>query len=156
MGNNLSTAEAMKGNFDPFAMLAMLRRLSKLLEQEVALLNVMDLAGIDKLYNEKIELIQIMESYKTTLAGNPGILSSIPARVLDDLKNEAAKFEVLVEEDGKQFDRAKEVHKIIMKAVRSVLEKNMAMSTGYNKRGVVDITSKGASHTPSISVNEKI
>jgi|GEM_PF-3033673 len=156
MANNLSNAELQDITFDPSEMLSMLRRLSKVLEQEVAMLNVMDLAGINNLYQEKIELIAIMEGYKTTLASKPEILSSIPARVLEELKNESAKFEVLVEEDNKQLDRAREVHKIIMKAVRSVLEKNMAMSTGYNKRGVVDIASKSISYTPSISINEKI
>jgi hypothetical protein len=156
MGNNLSNAKTEDVAFNPLNMLAMLRRLSKILAEEIAMLDVMNLAGISTLYNDKIELISSIEGYKTTLAANPEILHTIPATVIDQLKKEAEKFEILVDEDSKQLERAMEVHKLIMKAVRSVLEKKMAMSAGYNKNGIVDINKKSNATALSISVNEKI
>ena len=156
MKNDLSAAEVTIVKFDPAAMLSGLRRLSRVLEKEVAMLDEMDLSGINDLYNEKIELIEIIEGYKAKLAGNREILSSIPLSIREDLKNEAIKFENLVAQDLKQLDRAREVHKIIMKAVRSVLEQNMTKSTGYNNKGVINICGNGGSGTPPVSVNERI
>jgi hypothetical protein len=156
MGQDISTLSNDNVSFNPSEMIAVTRQLSNLLSREIAMLNDMQIAKIHELYEEKMELASILEGYRDVLKNNPEILDSIPKRTLDEMRSEATKFEQLIEEDNKQITRAKEVHKLVMEAVKKTLEKNMVMSSGYNKRGVVDLGYPGTYLTPPVSVNENI
>ncbi len=143
-------------DFNPAEMIAVTRKLSEVLTKEIALLNDMKIASIHELYDDKIALASILEGYRDALKNNPALLNNIPNRTLDEMRSESAKFELLIEEDNRQITRAKEVHKLVMDAVKKSLEKNMVMSSGYNKRGVVDLGYAGSYTAPPVSVNENI
>lgn len=142
--------------FNAGNMIAVTRQLSSLLTKEIALLNDMKIVKIHELYDEKMALAEVLEGYRDIIKNNPDILKSIPQRTLDEMRTEATKFEKLIEEDNKQITRAKEVHKLVMEAVKKTLEKNLVMRSGYNKKGVVDIGYPGSYATPPVSVNENI
>ena len=154
MGQNLTVTATLENEFDPSAMLAVIRKLSGILAKEVELLKQMKITEIHIFYNEKIELSARIEGYKEILSANPELLNSIPPKILYAIQTEAAVFEGLVKEDQAQIVRAKEVHKLVMEAVRVTLQKNRAKSSGYNKEGIVNTGSKGLGPTPSVSVNE--
>ena len=102
--NSLQAAEA-ELMFDPSLMIAAIRKISKILSEEVVLLEDMKISEIHKFYNDKIELAALLESYKAMLQQYPELLNSIPANTRAELLKEATKFEGLVEEDNKQISR---------------------------------------------------
>ena len=157
MGRNLNTSTNDVIYFNPSEMIATTRKLSKLLTTEIALLKDMKIAKIHELYEDKIELTAILESYKEILSNNPGVLNAISKRTLDEMRTEAARFEALIEEDRKLIFRANEVHKLIMDALRKSLEKNVVMSSGYNNKGVISSGYGMSTYiAPPVSVNKNI
>lgn len=142
--------------FNYAEMIRVMRQLSSILEQEIALLQDMKIARIHESYDAKMELSDILEVYKEMLSGNPDLVNSIPSTELEILRQESIRFEELVAEDGKQIKRAREVHALVMDAVRKSLEQNMIMESGYNRKGVVDFNLGNNSATPPVSINQNI
>ena len=154
MGQDATMAATQEITFDPANMIALTRKICDILEEEIALLKRMKLTQIQKFYDDKIAITSILETYKEIIVQNPEVLESIPDRTRKQLREEAARFELLAAEDGKQMLRAKEVHRLVMEAVKRAVEQKVAQSTGYNKRGVVYAGENNAYVTPSVSVNE--
>lgn len=142
--------------FDYADMMRITRKLSGILEKEIMLLKDMKIARIHELYNDKIELSNKLELYKEMLVRNPDLLNSIPKQDLEQIRKEATAFESLVAEDLKQMNRAKEVHTLVMEAIRKTLEKNVIMGSGYNKKGVIDLGLNGPYVAAPVSINENI
>lgn len=156
MSQNMQVLSQEEEAFNPSGMIAATRKLSTVLSQEIALLKDMKIARIHELYEDKMELSAILEGYKSALQKNPALLESIPQKMLDEMRKEAASFERLIEEDHKQITRAKEVHKLVMDAIKKTLEKNVVKSSGYNKKGIIDPGNSNAYVSRPISINERI
>jgi hypothetical protein len=156
MKQNQSAVLLDESLFDPDAMLAVVRKLSFILAEESSLLKDMKITKIHKFYNDKIELTAILENYKAILIQNPQLLNGFSKRTLQQIRDEMSKFDVLVTENTKEIIRAKEVHRLVMEALRKTLEKNTVKSIGYNKKGLISTESNGVYFTPPVSINEDI
>lgn len=156
MDQNISNIDVKNIEFDPNNIIVLTRKISAILESEIALLKKMKLAEIHQFYDEKIAIASILEGYKELISQNEGILDAIPERTRHQLKQELERFEALAEEDGKQIRRAQEVHKLVMEAVKTALEKNTMMSMGYTNKGTIGIGGSTSYVTPPVSVNENI
>ena len=97
MGQNTAQLPQEEVVFNPTGMLDAIRKISKLLATEIALLNDMQIARIHELYEEKIALSAVLEGYRDILKNNPEALNSIPQNTLDAIRREAVTFENLVE-----------------------------------------------------------
>ena len=106
--------------------------LSELLSEEVALLQKMRITKLPALHERKMELIEILEGYKARIRLYAD--QSIPTehkRELQSLLSHAQRMEEVIEEERMQLLKARNVHGILMKAIRSSIQKHLSASQPY-------------------------
>ncbi len=133
-----------------------IKRLSALLQEEVVMMKDMKLAQLHKLHDEKIRLTSVLEEYKEILSANPSLLKEIPNDVLSQMRSETKQFEAVVENQGVHLRKIKEVHRIIMEAVRTVIGNKIAASSNYTKKGQVDLDKKKMKNIPAVSIYKTV
>lgn len=129
--------------------------LSELLSEEVALLQKMSISKLPDLQQRKMELIEILEGYKARIRiYSDQSIPSAHKRELQSLLSHAQNMEEVIEEERKQLLKARNVHGILMKAVRSSIQKHLSSSQPYTPNGKQDDVTKRNHYSASLSVNE--
>lgn len=96
-------------------------RLAQILAEEVDLLKVMKVKEIDKLQEEKLFLIDALETYKKILNRHPALSETIPSRDKKDLEALIEVFNNVLEENHRRLQMAREINHQVVKAIREVV-----------------------------------
>lgn len=152
----MKEGQVMPTKLDIPHMLDTTRRLTEVMGEEVELLKRMRLTEIPSLHDEKMRLTSILEVYKKMLIDNPDALKASGQRNVDLMRQRAEALERVTQEDEHYLMRARRVHKIIIGAITTAIEKGMSANAGYTREGRLDggVGRKGA--MPAISVSKNI
>lgn len=127
-------------------------RLAQLLAEEVDLLSAMKVKDIEKLQNEKLFLIEALETHKKILKAHPGLSDTIPSQDKDELREVVAVFQDILAENHRRLQTAKEVNNQVVNAIKQVVaEKSMRPS--YNNHGV---NGRTAYQSMSVTLDQRI
>ena len=127
-------------------------RLAQVLAEEVDLLNDMKLQDVEKLQEEKLFLLDALESYKKIVKRQPELSESIPSQDKQDLKDVVHVFEDILQQNHRKLQMAKEVNEQVVKAIRDVVTEK-AQTPYYGNSGIVGTTSFENS---SVTLNEQV
>lgn len=106
---------------NPRDLITVTARLAQVLAEEVDLLKAMRVKEIEKLQEEKLFLIDALETYKKVLVRHPEISETIPSRDKKDLEAIVDVFEDVLDENRRRLQMAKEVNHQVVKAIREVV-----------------------------------
>lgn len=109
-------------------------RLAQIMAEEVDLLKSMNVKKIGTLQEEKLFLIQALESHKKILKRHPELSEQIPSRDRGDLADVVKVFETILEENHRKLQLAKEVNQQVVNAIRDVVCEQSA-TRYYNHSG---------------------
>lgn len=130
----------------------MTARLAQILAEEVDLLKEAKVRDIEKLQQEKIFLIDALETQKKLIQQRPELVDTIPSRDKHDLQKVADLFEDILKENHMRLRMAKEVNEQIVAAItESVSERSRTPYYGRN-----GMTGTAVFERNSVSLNEKI
>jgi len=146
----------MTTEFNAEHMVQVTKRLCQIIESEISLIDEMKLSELNANDAEKLELTEILESYKVILQNNPLVIQNLSKNVVDEMRETSLHFENLLQQDGKQLRKAKKVHQIIMQTIKDVINKRLAASSSYNRNGLMDIAKKKLFLTPPVSISENV
>lgn len=127
-------------------------RLAQLLAEEVDMLGEMKVSKIKNLQEEKLFLIQALETQKKILTRHPELSETIPSRDKRDLEEVIEVFNGVLEENHRRLQMAREVNQQVVRAIREVVTDN-AVSKSYNSSGTKHIASY---ESMSITLNQAI
>ncbi|MDB2414681.1 hypothetical protein N9W34_02805 [Rickettsiales bacterium] len=136
-------------------MLNVSRRLIQLLCQESAFIKKMQLSKLSELAQEKLILAEAMEDYKSIFTMHPEVLNDLSAQQKEEIKRQFIAFEEAVEENAYQLRRAKEVHNIVIDAIRTALHKKVSADKNYGNNGIVNQQKNDKSQVPAVSLCEQ-
>lgn len=127
-------------------------RLAQILAEEVDLLKALKVREIDKLQEEKLFLIDALETYKKIIVRHPELSETIPSRDKADLQAMVDVFEGVLDENRRRLQMAKEVNQQVVKAIREVVTEH-AETPYYGMDGMRSI---GAFERMSVTLNQTI
>jgi hypothetical protein len=135
-------------------MLSVTKRLTAIIKEELEMMKEMKITELHKFQDEKLKLTSVMESYKSILSNNPGIVRSIPKNIMDELRKVSDEFEAIVAAEGHQIIKVKKVHALIMDAIKKVLEDREKKNANYNQYGQLDAGKKKMIFIQPVSISE--
>lgn len=130
-----------------------LRRLKEMLELETGYLQARNTQDIAVLYEEKLELIQVLEEQKKLLKENKarGLLNEEEKAKLISFSKEMDK---VIEKYGRELIKAREVNKYVMEAIAMAAQEHFKEVGAYDAKGNEgQYKSKGESTVPPMRVN---
>ncbi len=110
-------------------------RLAQVLAEEVDLLKAGKVRPIEKLQEEKLFIIDALETYKKLLKRHPDLSDTIPSRDKKDLEAIVDVFNDVLEENHRRLQMAKEVNQQVVKAIREVVAEH-AETPYYGTNGM--------------------
>lgn len=115
-------------------MIAVTVRLAEILAEEVDLLQEMAIDRVGEIQPEKMRLTETLERYKRILEKNPTLMDTFTEAQENDLRKVTEIFNVVLEENRRQLQVAREVNLHIMEAIAdSVIEAQG--KPRYNRKG---------------------
>jgi flagellar biosynthesis/type III secretory pathway chaperone len=133
-----------KINVPDIAMLT--ARLAQLLAEEADLLAAMKIKKIEALQQEKLFLVNALESHRKIIDKHPHLLESIPSRDRSELEGIAEVFKDILKENHRRLMVAREVNKKVVETITQVVKESAASSV-YGENGI-----SGAMGTQTLSV----
>lgn len=127
-------------------------RLAQIMAEEVDLLKGMNVKKIGELQEEKLFLIQALETHKKVLRRHPELSDQIPSKDKSDLADVIKVFEDILEENHRKLQMAKEVNQQIVRAIREVV-REQSSTRYYNNNGVTAVAPYSA---VSVTLNQTI
>ncbi len=141
---------------DALNMIATTKRLSEIIQEEVDLLKKMKVSQLHTLHDEKLSLTSTLEEYKEVFVNNPNAINSIPGEMKRKIRDQALKFESIIEEDGKQLSRVMKIQEIVWGVIQEKSAKQMSSNRGYDKNGNLTYKRNNIANTPPIKIIENI
>lgn len=139
--------------------------LRKLLIKETALFRDMEIKEANKLFKEKTDLIDMLETQKGIIASNPDIVELLTKEEITALKKTDKELDKVMKENFHEILKAKEINQRVVEAVSRALSKHERRASWYDKNGVSDDSIAGhgeglmvraGGDTPAITLNEMI
>ena len=127
-------------------------RLAQVLAEEMDLLNDMKIQDVEKLQEEKLFLLDALESYKKIVKRQPELSETIPSQDKRDLQDVVHVFEDILQQNHRKLQMAKEVNEQVVKAIRDVVTEK-SQTPYYGNRGIVGTTGFESS---SVTLNESV
>ena len=127
-------------------------RLAQVLAEEVDLLEAMKVRDIEKLQDEKLFLVDALETHRKILKQQPQLSETIPSQDKHDLAQVVEVFEDILAENHRRLTMAKEVNAQVVGAIREVVEEK-SQTPYYGRRGTQYMT---AFDNMSVTLNEQI
>ena len=127
-------------------------RLAQLLAEEVDLLDAMKIPKIEALQQEKLFLVNALESQRRLIKKHPHLLETIPSQDKQDLQEVVEVFNDILQENHRKLTIAKQVNYKIVQAITAVV-KESTLSKVYDGKGY-----NGAApfETLSVTLNKTI
>lgn len=119
-------------------LLGVLSRLSELLSEETAFLVDMRVSEIKGMLQEKQDLVQAVEDYKSVLKQYPALLEGLPHTKQQELLTQLRIFDEVVKENHDALVRVQKVNSTVMEALNSSLKEFVASRSVYGDRGGVN------------------
>ena len=127
-------------------------RLAQVLAEEVDLLGEMKVSKIETLQQEKLFLVNALDSQRKLIAKHPKLLETIPSSDKKDLEEVVDVFNNILEENHSKLLLAKEINHRVVQAITEVVRTN-SRNRVYNGQGG---TGTNTSETLSITLNKKV
>lgn len=96
-------------------------RLAQILAEEVDLLEAMKVRDIEKLQEEKLFLIEALETHRKILKQRPELSETIPSQDKHELRQVVEVFEDMLAQNHRKLQMAKEVNEHVVNAIRDVV-----------------------------------
>lgn len=109
-------------------------RLAQLLAEEVDMLGTMRMKKVAELQQEKLFLINALESYRRNIDKHPHLVDTIPSRDKQDLEGVVRVFEDILAENHRRLLMAKEANMRVVGAITQVVKEH-SMSSVYGEGG---------------------
>lgn len=127
-------------------------RLAQVLAEEVDLLEAMKVRDIEKLQEEKLFLIDALETHKKILRQRPELSETIPSQDKYELAKVVDVFEDILQENHRRLKMAKEVNAQVVNAIRDVVQEK-SQTPYYGSRGTKHMA---AYESMSVTLNQHI
>jgi hypothetical protein len=129
-----ATSAATQFNINARDIITLTARLAQVLAEEVDLLKAGKVKPIEGLQEEKLFIIDALDTYKKLLNRHPELSDTIPSRDKKDLEAMVEVFNDVLEENHRRLQMAKEVNQQVVKAIREVVTEH-AETPYYNTNG---------------------
>lgn len=133
-------------------LLAMTRRLTSLIGEEIAALKARRLDGAGRDWDEKERLVHAYRLEVAAIKAKPGALDGARSDQKEALKASARELEDVVAAHAHAIAAMKEVSEGLVKAVASEIAAHRSAPAGYGRSGAMDAGRRDAS---GIAVNAK-
>lgn len=130
----------------------MTARLTQVLAEEVDLLEAMKVKDIEKLQEEKLFLIDALETHRKILRQRPELSETIPSQDKQDLADVVEIFEDILEQNHRKLKMAKEVNEQVVNAIREVVTEK-TQNPYYSNQGIKRMA---AFESSSVTLNQQI
>lgn len=127
-------------------------RLAQILAEEVDLLDAMKIRDLEKLQEEKLYLLEALETYRKLLSQRPDLSETIPSQDKHELQQIVDVFEDMLEQNHRKLLMAKQVNESVVNAIRDVVTEK-TQRPYYGSRGIKQMATFESS---SITLNKQI
>ncbi len=142
--------------FDLEEMMAVTRRLSELVHDDMAQLKQLRIGKLKDTHQEKLQLASILEGYQIALKANPELLKTISKETLEKARNDARTFDATVKTGHQELKKAHTAHGAVLDLIRDVVSERTTPVRCYGKNGTYGNASRDHMHTKPLNLDERI